>query len=36
MEEEILPDTFWSAAERCVEPAPPTDPNAMLSAIAAT
>jgi alkanesulfonate monooxygenase SsuD/methylene tetrahydromethanopterin reductase-like flavin-dependent oxidoreductase (luciferase family) len=36
LEEEIVPDTFWSSAERCVEPAPPRDPNAILSAIATT
>ena len=33
-EEAIVPDRFWSFAERCVEPAPPTNPNAMLIAIA--
>ena len=36
LEEAIVPDRFWSFAERCVEPAPPTNPNAILSAIAAT
>jgi hypothetical protein len=36
LEEEIVRDTFWSFAERCVEPAPPTNPKAILSAIAAT
>ena len=35
LEETIAPDSFWSLAEPCVEPAPPTDPNAILSAIAA-
>src|SRR5262245_8656258 len=35
LEEAIVPDSFWSFAEPCVEPAPPTDPNAILSAIAA-
>ena len=30
----IVPDRFWSFAERSVEPAPPTNPNAILSAIA--
>ena len=35
LEETIVPDSFWSLAEPCVEPAPPTDPNAILSAIAA-
>jgi hypothetical protein len=28
-----VPDTFWSFPERCVELAPPKDPNAILSAI---
>jgi predicted RNA polymerase sigma factor len=36
LEGEVVPDTFWSFAERWVEPAPPTDPKAMLSAMAAT
>ena len=35
LEEAIVPDRFWSFAEPCVEPAPPTNPNAILSAIAA-
>jgi hypothetical protein len=34
LEEAIVPDRFWSLAEPCVEPAPPTNPNAILSAIA--
>jgi hypothetical protein len=34
LEEAIVPDRFWSFAEPCVEPAPPTNPNAILSAIA--
>ena len=34
LEEAIVPDRFWSFAERCVEPAPPTNPNAILSAVA--
>lgn len=36
LDEEVVPDRVWSFAERCVEPAPPTGPNAMLRAIAAT
>lgn len=35
LEEAIAPDRVWSFAEPCVEPAPPTDPNAILSAITA-
>ena len=34
LEEATVPDRFWSFAEPCVEPAPPTNPNAILSAIA--
>ena len=34
LEEAIVPDRFWSFAERCVELASPTNPNAILSAIA--
>ena len=34
LEEAIVPDRFWSFGERCVELAPPTNPNAILSAIA--
>jgi hypothetical protein len=34
LEEAIAPDRFWFFPERCVEPAPPTNPNAILSAIA--
>ena len=34
LEEAIVRDRFWSFAERCVELAPPTNPNAILSAIA--
>jgi hypothetical protein len=34
LEEAIVPGGFWSFAERCVELAPPTNPNAILSAIA--
>jgi hypothetical protein len=34
LEEAIVPDRFWSFAVRCVELAPPTNPNAILSAIA--
>ena len=34
VEETIVPDSFWSLTEPCVDPAPPTDPNAILSAIA--
>jgi hypothetical protein len=34
LEEVIVPDSFWSFAEPCVEPVPPTNPNAILSAIA--
>jgi hypothetical protein len=34
LEEAIVPDRFWSLAEPCVEPAPPTNPNVILSAIA--
>src|SRR5262245_48384988 len=34
LEGTIMPDGFWSFAERCGEPAPPTNPNAILSAIA--
>jgi uncharacterized protein (TIGR02145 family) len=34
LEGAIVPDSFWSFAEPCVEPAPPTNPNAILSAIA--
>ena len=35
LEEVFVADRFWSLAERCVELASPTDPNAILSAIAA-
>jgi hypothetical protein len=34
LEEAIAPDRVWSFAEPCVEPASPTNPNAILSAIA--
>jgi hypothetical protein len=34
LEEWNVPDTFWSSPKRCVEPAPPTDPKAILTAIA--
>ena len=34
LEEAIVPDSFWSFGERCVELAPPTNPNAILSATA--
>jgi hypothetical protein len=34
LEEAIVPDTFWSFGECGVEPAPPRDPDAILSAIA--
>src|SRR4030095_9922015 len=30
----MAPDRVWSFAEPCVEPPPPTNPNAILSAIA--
>ena len=32
LEEAIVADRFWSFAERCVELASPTNPNAILSA----
>ena len=32
LDEAIAPDTFWSFGERCLELAPPTNPNAILSA----
>ena len=35
LEEVFVADRFWSLAERCVELAPPTNPNAILSASAA-
>ena len=35
LEDAIAPDRVWSFAEPCVEPAPPTVPNAILRAIAA-
>ena len=34
LKEALVLDRFWSFGERCVELAPPTNPNAILSAIA--
>jgi hypothetical protein len=31
LEEAIMPDRFWSFGERCVDLAPPTNPNAIIS-----